>query len=244
MQTFPDKSCVICGASWTPRTRYQATRNTRCSIKCSRVAQAQTMRAKPRKPPEALARTFAACAVCGVQMWRNTKHLKRVANPVCSYQCNGVLRGQEWAKHGHKGSAAVRNRASVAMEKNPAWKGGVTYSRRQGNYAGVRYVRAPEWALPMARADGYVMEHRLIVAAMCDFLLMRTEVVNHRDRKSLNNTPSNLELWPTNADHKRGEVGRFVPGVANRWSPMGLGQRSSRPTNQSASLASLSLSPV
>jgi hypothetical protein len=104
-------------------------------------------------------------------------------------------------------------------QKNPAWKGGVCLKRPKGNYKGVRYVRAPEWAKPMARKDGYIMEHRLVMARMCGFLLTRTEVVNHIDHNPANNHPSNLELWPTNADHKRGEVGRFVPGVANRSSP-------------------------
>jgi hypothetical protein len=100
--------------------------------------------------------------------------------------------------------------------RNGSWKGGVTYFKRHGNYTGVRYVRAPAWALPMARKDGYIMEHRLVMAQMCGRLLTRTEVVNHIDHNPANNDPGNLELWPTNADHKRGEVGRFVPGVANR----------------------------
>jgi hypothetical protein len=107
----------------------------------------------------------------------------------------------------------------MRREKNPAWKGGVTLKRPKGNYKGVRYVKAPEWALPMARKDGYIMEHRLVMAQMCGFLMTRSEVVNHKDHDPSNNHPSNLELWPTNADHKRGEVGRLVEGVANRLSP-------------------------
>jgi hypothetical protein len=68
------------------------------------------------------------------------------------------------------------------------------------------------------------MQHRLVMAQMCGFLLTRTEVVNHKDHNPANNHPSNLELWPTNADHKRGEVGRFVEGVANRLSKRALAQ--------------------
>jgi hypothetical protein len=105
---------------------------------------------------------------------------------------------------------------------NPSWKGGVTFFKTHGNYTGVRYVRAPEWAKPMARADGYVMEHRLLMAQMCGRLLTRTEVVHHRDHIPGNNPPSNLELWPTNADHRRAEGGHYVPGVANRWCPRAL----------------------
>lgn len=102
------------------------------------------------------------------------------------------------------------------MHLNGAWKGGITLKRPKGNYKGVRYVKAPGWALPMARTDRYIMEHRLVMARMCGFLLTRTEVVNHKDHNPANNDPANLELWPTNADHKRGEAGRFVPGVSNR----------------------------
>jgi len=71
----------------------------------------------------------------------------------------------------------------------------------------------------MARKDGYIMEHRLVMAEWMGRLLTRIEVVNHKDHNPSNNLRANLELYPTNGDHKRGEVGRFVEGVTNRWSP-------------------------
>ena len=144
---------------------------------------------------------------------------RKVKTPSCSRQCNGVLRGREWAKHGHKGAVARKTFTPLLGPKNPAWKGGVTMKHPKGNYKGVRYVRAPEWAKPMARGDGYIMEHRLVMAQRCGFLLTRTEVVDHQDHDPSNNAPTNLLLYPTNADHKRGEVGRFVAGVANRYCP-------------------------
>jgi hypothetical protein len=68
----------------------------------------------------------------------------------------------------------------------------------------------------MARADGYIMEHRLVMAQWIGRQLTRVEVVNHKDHNPSNNDRSNLELYPTNRDHKLGEYGRFVDGVANR----------------------------
>ena len=122
-----------------------------------------------------------------------------------------------------KGATAPnRKKPDMRIEKNPAWKGGVTYKRPKGNYTGVKYVRCPPEFLTMARKDGYIMEHRLVMAKMCGFILTRMEVVNHIDHNPSNNHPSNLELYPTNGDHKRGEVGRFVQGVANRFSPRSL----------------------
>ncbi len=104
---------------------------------------------------------------------------------------------------------------SMSGELNPAWKGGVTLKRAKGNYKGVRYVRCPKEFTAMARKDGYVMEHRLVMAQWVGRPLRRIEVVNHIDHNPANNLRENLELYPTNGDHKRGEVGRFVDGVAN-----------------------------
>jgi hypothetical protein len=122
---------------------------------------------------------------------------------------------------GHTPEANAKR--SMPMERNPAWKGGVTIFKTHGNYAGVRYIRAPREIRPMARKDGYVMEHRLLMAITVGRLLTRTEVVNHINHNPRDNSPANLELYPTNRDHKLGEAGRFVPGVANRWSPRVLG---------------------
>jgi hypothetical protein len=70
--------------------------------------------------------------------------------------------------------------------------------------------------MPMARADGYVMEHRLVMARMVGRPLMRTECVHHADHNPLNNVPTNLELWPDNRSHKMAEHGRCAEGAANR----------------------------
>ena len=92
----------------------------------------------------------------------------------------------------------------------------MTIWRKKGNYPPIKYVRAPDWAKPMARKDGYVMEHRLLMAKLIGRLLSRAEVVHHRNHDPQDNIIGNLELWPTNRDHKLWEHGRFAPGVANR----------------------------
>jgi endogenous inhibitor of DNA gyrase (YacG/DUF329 family) len=163
------------------------------------------------------------CTVCGTEFSRPPSRIARVKTPSCSQRCKGILRGQAWATYGHLGAKArtPESYAKAAMRgpKNPAWKGGVTYWRKKGKYPPIKYVRAPAWALPMARADGYLMEHRMLMAQMVGRLLTRTEVVHHLDHDPLNNTPTNLELWPSNGSHKAAEHGRVVPGAANRWLP-------------------------
>jgi endogenous inhibitor of DNA gyrase (YacG/DUF329 family) len=166
----------------------------------------------------------ATCPECGKAFKRPPSHLARVKRPTCSNRCKGVERGKEWGAHGHKGRAAwtaaseASFREKMSGERNHAWKGGVTYWRKAGNYPPIKYVRCPEWALPMARKDGYVMEHRLVMATLTGYLLTRTEVVHHLNHDPLDNRPANLELWPDNRTHKLAEHGRPVDGAACRLS--------------------------
>lgn len=164
----------------------------------------------------------ATCAACGLEFFRFPAWLKKAKLPTCSQRCNGILRGREWAKHGHRGpltrTLESYERAALRGPRNPAWKGGVTYRKRHGNYVSVRYVRCPPEFASMARKDGYVMEHRLVMAKRIGRPLLRVECVHHEDHQPLNNDPSNLKLWPDNRSHKMAEHGRIAEGAANRLS--------------------------
>jgi hypothetical protein len=162
------------------------------------------------------------CILCSTPMYRRPWILAKGEGKYCSRACRNKAH-------------PLTNGANFGPVKmgaaNPAWKGGVTMFKRKGNYKGIPYVRAPEPLRPMARKDGYIMEHRLVMAQWCGYLLTRTEVVHHVDHDPTNNPRSNLELWPDNRSHKLHEHGRFVEGAACRWSPKGSVQPSSQPTS-------------
>lgn len=139
-------------------------------------------------------------------MYRRPQKLKAGAGRYCSRSCRNKA-------HPPKGPCPQKG---VLGERNAAWKGGVTYKRNKGNYIGPKYVRCPLMYLAMARKDGYIMEHRLIMAQMCQRLLDRTEVVHHRDHNTRNNNQLNLEMWPDNRSHKAFEHGNIVIGAACR----------------------------
>lgn len=139
--------------------------------------------------------------------------MARTAATFCSYRCAGKAKTPTLLAHAYDATGKPGMQRYGAA--NPAWKGGVTFKRSKGNYIGPKYVRCPADLLPMARSDGYILEHRLIVARWVGRPLLRTEVVNHINHVTSDNRRENLELYPSNADHKRGEVGRFVEGVAN-----------------------------
>ena len=172
----------------------------------------------PSRPSMAL----AFCSVCGAMFERYKCHLKRIKAPMCSRECNGVVRGEEFAKHAHKGRAAwspqavASHAAKMSGPLNPAWRGGAMLQNSKGNYAGVRYIRAPREFLSMARKDGYVLEHRMQVAKAIGRMLTTTEVVHHINHDPLDNRLENLMLFACNADHKMFEA-RGTPAPV--WQP-------------------------
>lgn len=158
------------------------------------------MSAMPNRRPN------VKCDLCEAPMYRRPSTLAMNAGKFCSRACRNKAHPLDRcnAPPPPKGAA------------NRAWKGGVTYRRRRGNYVSVRYVKCPPDLASMARADGYVMEHRLVMARWVGRPLTRTECVHHIDHKPLNNARDNLELWPCNRTHKLAEHGRCVAGAANR----------------------------
>jgi endogenous inhibitor of DNA gyrase (YacG/DUF329 family) len=205
------KICEVCLQPYPCQNRAQALRNRTCSKECAnKLTGAAQMGKTPPEQREGMVQV--TCAVCGAQVWKPRAWIKRIKAPTCSKRCNGVLRGKDWAKHGHKGRSGWTAESEASYQEkmtgpnNPAWKGGVTYFKTHGNYTGVKYVRCPAEYREMARKDGYVMEHRLFVAQAMGRILLRSEVVHHKDHNPTNNALSNLQLFVSNAHHKRYEA--------------------------------------
>jgi hypothetical protein len=215
------KTCLNCSKPFPALTKEQAIRNKSCGSECSAtLIGAANSGASPVETHAGKAKM--TCAVCGTEFYRNAKHVARVAVPTCSRQCNGALRGAEWKTHAHKGHVAWSASSTTALKErftgpsNPSWKGGVTYRRRRGNYVSVRYVRCPPEYAAMARTDGYVMEHRLVVARHLGRALSRAECVHHINHDPLDNRLENLMLFASNQDHKLFEGGAAITPI---WQP-------------------------
>jgi len=232
VNVMPLKTCEHCRLEWMPKTRYQATRNRYCSMPCSLASRTYPRR---KTPPE------TTCAVCGTAFHRPLSHRARVTTPVCSRRCNGTLRAKHLIRF--SGNMKGRRRQPQYGASNPAWKGGVTFKRNKGNYIGPKYVRCPPEFGAMARSDGYVMEHRIVMARWVGRSLTRREVVHHEDHNTRRNERINLSLWPTNQSHKLHEGGRLAVGAANLWFQPVSGRLLNHRTNQSPSPGSHSAAP-
>ena len=89
--------------------------------------------------------------------------------------------------------------SSLAMEKHPMWKGGRVKSNE--GYWDVR-ISPDDFFFPMARANnGYVREHRLIMAKYLNRCLLSWEVVHHKNGNKTDNRLENLQLLPHGRFH-------------------------------------------
>ena len=195
------KACPICGTPFSVANNDQYYKVYHCSPECSHQAISHAKKGQGIKPLSERKGQFITCA-CGKVVWKPDAWLRKAKEHYCSGRCNGRVRSKELVKHSANGKGKKNPKKGSPGASNPAWKGGVTYFKKHGNYTGVKYIRCLPTFISMARKDGYVMEHRIIVAQAIGRLLLRTEVVHHKDHNPANNDLSNLQLFASNRDHK------------------------------------------
>ena len=198
-------------SSKTPPSILNRITRTRSSVETivALLNEAESSRSWRRK--NALA--WSECHTCKAMFL----HYRKDVGNYCSKTCCG--KAKDWLKlHSANGKGKKRPGKGLVGPKNPAWKGGLTYFKRKGKYANqsIKYIRCPAEYMAMARKDGYVMEHRLLVAMALGRPLLRSECVHHVNHDATDNRLANLMLFASNADHKRHEHGQAIKPL---WQP-------------------------
>jgi len=104
-------------------------------------------------------------------------------------------KGKAVSDYCHTCGNAVKNRG----EKNKNWGGGRRIT--EDGYITVK-LSPDDFYYPMVPRDGYVREHRLIMAKSLNRCLLSWEVVHHRNGIRDDNRIENLKLMKGNADHQ------------------------------------------
>ncbi len=118
-----------------------------------------------------------ACEHCGKERWVILAQ-GRPKTALC-HTCAGKAHGLQ-----------------IKRENHPKWIGGRVISP-QG------YARLLMHKHPYCDVNGYVLEHHFVMEEMLGRYLDPGEVVHHEDDNPLNNDPSNLRLFPSQAAHRR-----------------------------------------
>lgn len=126
------------------------------------------------------------CKVCGnhIEKYVSPSSIKsgKYTNEFCSRKCKG------------KGQTA---------ENHWNWKGGRILEA--DGYVMIYFPKHPN-----ANNKGYVFEHRLVMEAHIEAYLSPMEVVHHKNGNRSDNRIENLELFASNAEHKRAEMAQTV----------------------------------
>lgn len=113
-----------------------------------------------------------SCRRCGKQRWIRCNKRYEPMSTFCR-SCGCKITGD-------------KNKA----ENNQNWKGG---TRRSGGYV-LQRIFPEDFFWSMAKGDGYVMEHRLVMAKYLSRCLLPWEVVHHKNGVKDDNRIENLEL--------------------------------------------------
>jgi len=133
-------------------------------------------------------RIWQACEDCGKTRWvaliRNTPRATR-----CQACSN---------KRPEKVAKMLEHRIMPRGEKSASWKGGRFIDRW-----GYVQISLPlgDFFLQMVKANGYVLEHRLVIAKHLGRVLQSWEIVHHKNGIRDDNRLENLELASSVSEH-------------------------------------------
>jgi len=125
---------------------------------------------------------WGLCPICGVGKWNQL-----LAGKARYPRCRSCA-GKGWIRHWERGWYKAKD--------------GCIYILLKPN----------DFFFPMARSDGYIKEHRLVMAKHLGRCLHSWEIVHHKNGIKDDNRIENLELIPSISDHMRAHTNGYKAG--------------------------------
>lgn len=139
-----------------------------------------------------VSRIIVRCEICRRLIAKQPNQLARVKQSFCSQRC------------------LAEHKRTLRGSKSPSWRGG--RAAHKGGYIRIKVGSQH----PMAGSDGYVLEHRLVMARHLDRMLLPSEVVHHLNHQRDDNRIENLALFSSNSAHRL-EHAKLLPARPPCW---------------------------
>ena len=129
---------------------------------------------------------WVACVDCGKERW-----VQLVKDKVVHSRCRSCAAKNLWALGGH-------SLQTLRGDKSPNWKGG--RNKTQQGYILIKVFES-DFFYPMTNANGYILEHRLVMAKQLGRNLQKWELVHQKNGVRDDNCLENLELTASIREH-------------------------------------------
>lgn len=212
--TLREKSCAICGNQFKPASARQKY----CSLVCKHGRETCRHCGGSFVPGKKTAREFCSrscwyefakerpanfrtCAQCSVQYRDMPSNGRKFCSAACANDAKRVTtKSRECAVCGGE---IAGNRPAFARfcSRTCSNQGRAKTSRLVPN--GTRHVLDSGYAV-VKTDDGWVLEHRVVMAETLGRPLEKKERIHHRDGDRSNNLPGNLELWKLKSNQPGG----------------------------------------
>lgn len=143
--------------------------------------------------------TLLNCNKCNNQKWVRPGYTENFICIHCKHR--ETIKAKQMNKAEHRKDCKCHKcrigKGYFKGKNNPSWKGGI--KKMKSGYIYIYIEQGSKFSSMIAKGvgNGYVAQHRLVMAEHLDRPLLKEETVHHKNGIKWDNRIENLELWAT-----------------------------------------------
>jgi hypothetical protein len=145
---------------------------------------------------------FSKCTSCGLEKWAMMPVIENYMCVSCNAKTRLISANKKLNDYPHKIDCKCHRcrigKGYFKGKNNPSWKGGKKILKTGYVYIFIEPEHKFYSMVAKGVGNGYVAEHRLVMAENIGRSLLKEETVHHKNGIKNDNRIENLELWSSN----------------------------------------------